>query len=122
MISVDNLGFREQFSDVLERIEAICEGSSKYVHYESDSNLAKYMTQEKFNQLKEQIESRGKIKYLTTRDFFEIESWLTAMSYCIEQLQDIYKQKEYQIFCEVIHVEYNKHKMKKQIDKVKEEF
>ena len=108
LINTDKLGFKEEFKDVFDKIEAIYSGQWRHVSYENDPTLAKYISKEKFNALKEQIESSRKITFTNTKEFFEVEACLTAMSYCLKQLQEIYKQKEYQIFCEVIHVEYNK--------------
>lgn len=58
LINIDKLGFKEEFRDALDTIEAIKQGQSRYVRFESDPTLAKYMTAEKFDQLKEQIESK----------------------------------------------------------------
>ena len=74
---------------MINQIDLIQQGDSRYVRYENDPNLAQYMTQDKFNKLKENMESKSKITLIETKDFFQIEACLTAMSYCIQQLQQI---------------------------------
>lgn len=70
--------------------------------------LAKYITEDAFLKLKDQMESKNKITLPSTKEFFEVESQLTAMDFCLKQLQEIHRQKEYQIYCEIVHVNYNK--------------
>jgi hypothetical protein len=89
LIDIGKLGFQEGFADKFQLIHDIIEGQSRYVRFENDPHLKNYMSEEMFNKLKDQMESKGKITLPSTKEFFEVESYLTAMDFCLKQLQDI---------------------------------
>jgi len=51
-----------------------------------------------------------------------METKLAALEFCLSELNNIHNQKAHQIYCEQVHVKYNKYKLMKQIEKIEEEF
>tara|TARA_B110000285_G_C14824507_1_gene468065 strand:- start:146 stop:382 length:237 start_codon:yes stop_codon:yes gene_type:complete len=71
--------------------------------------------------MKEEI-SRNQITSPTTKGFFKMETKLATLEFCLSELNNIHNQKAHQIYCEQVHVKYNKYKLMKQIEKIEEEF
>jgi hypothetical protein len=91
IITAEHLGLKPHFEQHMEQVQNILRDKSASVMWLGE--LATYVSEEKFQQMKEEFESETQIASVATKVFFSVEAHISALDYCFDSLNQIFKQK-----------------------------
>jgi hypothetical protein len=89
LIAISTLGLKHGFQDIIDKIKEIGEGFHKFVSYDPEM----LVSQEQYNLMYEEIDSKVRITQQTTKVFFRCEAYIAALHFILKKFKEIYQQK-----------------------------